>query len=229
VNDDLHIARRETTLRNAVEDRLRTAIVTGRFIPGQRLVERELCELMNVGRTSVREAIRQLEAEGLVTTIPHRGPSVSTISAEDAEQLYVARGLLEGFAGQQLAERGTPEEVQRLTVAVEQFEIAVESQEPAALLVAKNAFYAALTDGCGNQVVQQMLGTLHNRVNLLRIVSMTRPGRLAHSLSEIRDIHAAIVAGDGPRANAACRFHVEQAAHALLSYLRDTVDPSHPS
>ena len=71
------IPRQAATLRTMVEDRLRTAILTGHFETGQRLVERELCELFGVGRTSVREALRQLEAEGLVTTVPHKGPTAA--------------------------------------------------------------------------------------------------------------------------------------------------------
>ncbi len=74
-----------------LKTRLRSAIGSGLFKPGQRLIERELCEQVGVGRTSIREALRQLEAEGLVTTIPHRGPIVSTISVEEAEQLYDLR------------------------------------------------------------------------------------------------------------------------------------------
>jgi DNA-binding GntR family transcriptional regulator len=88
---ELQIVRKSATLRLLVEDKLRSAIATGRFKPGQRLIERELCELTGVGRTSIREALRQLEAEGLVTTIPHRGPSVSTISLDEARQLYSVR------------------------------------------------------------------------------------------------------------------------------------------
>ena len=87
-------------LRRLVEDKLRGAIASGRFQPGQRLVERELCELVGVGRTSIREALRQLEAEGLVHSIPNRGPVVSTISVAEARELYAVRALLEGDAAE---------------------------------------------------------------------------------------------------------------------------------
>jgi len=70
---ELQIVRKSATLRLLVEDKLRSAIAMGRFKPGQRLIERELCELTGVGRTSIREALRQLEAEGLVT--PQRAAS----------------------------------------------------------------------------------------------------------------------------------------------------------
>ncbi|MFX7764224.1 GntR family transcriptional regulator, partial [Acinetobacter baumannii] len=76
--------------------------------------ERELCEQTGVGRTSIREALRQLEAEGLVTTIPHRGPVVSTITADEAAQLYDLRALLEGYAGRECARRRDPAIIARL-------------------------------------------------------------------------------------------------------------------
>src|ERR1700743_1459943 len=104
-SSELQIVRKSATLRLLVEDKLRAAIATGRFKPGQRLVERELCELTGVGRTSIREALRPLEAEGLVTVVPHRGPSVSKMTVEEARHLYAVRGLLEGYAGRCFATR----------------------------------------------------------------------------------------------------------------------------
>src|SRR4029078_4969135 len=87
------------TVRSMVAQKLREAIMSGKLKPGQRLLERELCEMTGVSGRSIREALRLLEADGLVTTVPHRGPVVSTISLEEAKQLYAARAILEGFAG----------------------------------------------------------------------------------------------------------------------------------
>ena len=203
-----------------VEGKLRSAILSGRFKAGQRLVERELCELLGVGRTSVREALRQLEAEGLVSSIAHRGPTVSTISYEEAEQLYAVRALLEGFAGQQFAEQGSAEDMQRLANAVAAFEAEVGRGESGAILRAKADFYVVLMDGSGNVFLRQMLVMLHNRVNLLRATSMMQSGRIEHTVREIREILSAIEARDGARAAAACRHHITMASNAALAVLR---------
>ena len=96
------------TVRAMVARKLREAIMSGTLKPGQRLVERELCELTGVSRPSIREALRLLEADGLVNTVPHRGPMVSTISLEEAKQLYAARAVLEGFAGRECARLRDP-------------------------------------------------------------------------------------------------------------------------
>ena len=217
---DLTIPRRSSTLRALVEDSLRTAILSGRFGGGQRLIERELCATFGVGRTSIREAFRQLEAEGLVTTVPHRGPVVSTISYEDAEYIYAVRALIESFAGQQFAERGSRENMAKLTEALILCESAAKDPDQSKILSAKVAFYAVIRDGCGNPVVGQILNSLHNRVNLLRSRSMSQEGRVELSIGEIREIHDAILARDGARAAAACRYHVEMAARAALTMLR---------
>ncbi|KSV85439.1 MULTISPECIES: GntR family transcriptional regulator [Sinorhizobium/Ensifer group] len=214
------VERQSASLRIQVEDRLRQAIADGRFKPGDRLIERELCALIGVGRTSVREALRQLEAEGLVTSYPHRGPVVTVISYEEAEQLYSVRAILESFAGQLFAERGSADEILALDIAVKEFEAAAGEGAGGRLAAAKDAFYDCLMQGGGNVFARQMLTTLHNRINLLRMTSMTQPGRLKHSVSEINEIAAAIRDRDGPRAAAACKFHIEMAARVALDYLR---------
>lgn len=216
---NLQIPRQAATLRLLVEEKIRSAIAGGHFKPGQRLVERELCEQIGVGRTSVREALRQLEAEGLVVTIPHRGPEVSSISHDEARQLYDLRALLEGFAGRRFAEQGSPAAIARLKQAVAVFRKAAKSPDRIALVAAKTEFYAALMDGAGNMFVKQSLTHLHNRITLLRVTSMTQKGRLADSVAEIEKICEAIAARNGAKAETACRTHIEKAAEVALAVL----------
>jgi DNA-binding GntR family transcriptional regulator len=217
----LNVARELTSVRMLVENRLREAIAAGLFKPGQRLIERELCEMTGVGRTSIREALRQLEAEGLVTTIPHRGPFISTVTADEAEQLYAVRGMLEGFAGRECARRRDPDIIARLRAQVERVRAVAERDDRRELLAAKTEFYAALLDGCGNVFVQRILNMLLNRVTLLRITSMAQSGRIPHTLAEITAIVDAIEAGDEDAAERACRSHVENAAVAALEVMRE--------
>src|SRR5215207_11344568 len=150
------------TLRAAIEEKLREGIVTGTFKPGQRLVERELCEMIGASRPSIREALRVLEAEGLIRIIPHRGPVVSIVTVEEAEQLYAIRALLEGFAGRECALRRDRKILKRLRDAVTEFEASVpDGANPAKLLAAKTDFYAALMTGCGNSFLERLLVPLH--------------------------------------------------------------------
>jgi DNA-binding GntR family transcriptional regulator len=221
-NVDLSVNRQASILRNQVEEKLRAAILIGRFQPGQRLVERELCDLIGVSRSSIREALRQLVAEGLVTAVPHRGPVVSTITVAEAEQLYAVRALLEVFAARTFAERRPPDAMAKLMRAVDQLEDAASGGQQDALLASKSAFYEALLEGCGNAFVKQILTNLQNRITLLRGTSMRQPGRVSKSLVEIRAIADAIVAGEPERAERACANHIWAAAEVAVAVLART-------
>ncbi len=113
------------------------------------------------------------------------------------------RALLEGYAGRHFATRDPDrvrDDLAALGLAVTHLEHAASDMAPTGLIAAKTAFYAALMNGGGNLVVKQILTTLHNRITLLRLTSMTQPGRLAKSMKEVRAIHRAIVERDGAKA-----------------------------
>lgn len=226
MSDDLQVVRQAATFRRQVEDKLRGAIASGRFQPGQRLVERELCELIGVGRTSIREALRQLEAEGLVLTIPHRGPAVSTITSAEAGELYAVRALLEGDAGKGFARHHDGAQLLALQNSIALIKRAAEQTDQGLMLEAKTAFYQVLMDGCGNRFIKQFLMTIHNRVNLLRVKSMMEPGRSVHSLAEINEIYEAVAARDGDRAAVACSNHIRAAAAIALRMLGSEQGPT---
>lgn len=214
---DLQIEKKSATLRGLVEDKLREAIAAGVFAPGQRLIERELCDMLGVGRTSVREALRQLEAESLIESLPHKGPVVARISVEEARQLYALRTLLEAHAGRRCAQTADDDFLQRLDAAVETFVKASECKERVAMIEAKTAFYDLLMEGCGNKYITRTLTGLHNQISALRLTSMSRPDRLPQSIAEIRAIAAAIRSGDPARAADACRRHIENASEVALA------------
>src|SRR3954454_4886015 len=143
------------TVRAMVAQKLREAIMSGALKPGQRLVERELCEMMGVSRPSIREALRALEADGLVNIVPHRAPVVSTISLDEARQLYAARAVLEGFAGRECARLHDPEVARRIGEALARLEAAAAKQDLVGSLEAKTGFYARLSGGWRHAFTQR--------------------------------------------------------------------------
>ena len=217
---DLLIDKDKATVRGQTVEVLRLAIVSGRFRPGQHLVERELCRLLGVGRTSVREAVRQMEAEGLLTSVPHRGIEVSRITPEEAEQLYALRALLEGYSGRRCAQNATPDFMDAFDRAVEAFAVVAHQNGSAEMIEAKAAIYELLMSGSGNSFVRQTLTSMHNRINLLRFTSMAQPGRPERSVAEIREIARAIRARDPDRAERACRRHIEEAAKVAIDCMK---------
>ncbi len=133
---------RNEPIRNQVARALRTAIAELRFKPGEILIERELCELTGASRPSVREALRQLESEGLVTSAAGKGTIVATVTVDEARQLYEVRGVLEGLAGRLFTDVATEQQRGDLTRAVDRFE--AEMDTPANLLAIKDEFYRVL-------------------------------------------------------------------------------------
>jgi DNA-binding GntR family transcriptional regulator len=202
------------TVHLQTTNKLRDAIVTGHFKPGERLVEANLCELMNVSRTSVREALRRLEAEKLIVIIPNRGPSVAAISWEEAEQIYEARAILEGEAAARFATNATAEGIERMRNALDAFAQAAADDDPIGRLTATSQFYNVLLAGCGNQVIHEMLDGLIARINFLRARSMSRTGRARFSLVEMRRILSAIKKRDAALARKAAVDHVNAACLA---------------
>jgi len=217
----LRIAPIAAPIRSQVVKTLRTAITSGRFSPGQRLVERDLCHLLGVSRPSVREALRELESEGLVNTIPFRGPLVTTLTAEDARSIYEVRGVLEALAARLFAEKASPEQIRELSDTVDQLESVYATQDVEQILVAKKAFYDVLLDGSQNVIIPSLLRTMNARITQLRRVSLSNTKRLPGSIKEIRAVLKAIRNRDPEAAFQASMRHVVGAQKAAIAKLGD--------
>jgi DNA-binding GntR family transcriptional regulator len=200
-------------------DNLRQAIIERQFAPGQRLIERELVELTGVSRTSVREALRELAAEGLVTAVPNKGTVVASVSAEEARQLYEVRSVLEALAGRLFVQHASQTQRTALVKALQRIERLAAKGAP--VLAAKDSFYDVLFEGGGNDALRTVVAGLHARVSLLRWLSLSVPGRPTESLGELRAIVDAVLANDADGAACACSRHVEQAGRVGLQALAE--------
>ena len=212
----LKVHRVVSPVRTQVADNLRQAILGRHFKPGQRLVERELVEATGASRTSVREALRELAAEGLVTSIPNKGTVVTEVTRDEARQLYELRSGLEALAGL-FVERASDAEVNELEQAFGVIEEAYRLG--VGTLAAKDAFYDVLFRGARNEQLRQVTAGLHARVTYLRSFSLAQPGRLTESLAELRDIMNAVKARDADGVARACLYHIKQAGQASIDAL----------
>jgi DNA-binding GntR family transcriptional regulator len=209
----MRVGRVAAPLRDQVLDIVRGAILDFRYKPGQRLIERELIEQIGVSRTTIREVLRELDAEGLVTTIPQKGAIVVIPTPEEAADLYDVRGSLEALAARRFVDRASDEQVAALRGAVEEFERVVsEGADTRALLHAKDAIYDVLLEGAESQAIRSILGGLQARVRMLRAASLSQPGRPQRSVDEMRQLCDAVEARDGDAAAEACVTHLVQAA-----------------
>ncbi|OAN75684.1 hypothetical protein A8B82_01770 [Sulfitobacter sp. EhC04] len=209
-------------LREQVAERLRMAIVTGHFKPGERLIERELCDRMGVSRTSLREALRELQADGLITLKPNKGMSVSVLTVETTRSIYEVRRMLEGLAARLFAKRATPEQMQALRESVDELAEVYRNFSPEAFIRVKGQFYDILLLGAGNEVAADMLRRIHTRVSQLRVVSLSSEERAQRSIKELRAFCDALEARDEDLAWELCLDHVEKAATAALSSIAES-------
>lgn len=216
---DLRVAAVAAPLRTQVVRKLREAILNRTFLPGQRLVERELCELTNVSRTTVREALRQLESEGLVDLVPNQGPVVATISVEEAYDIYEVRGVLEALVAGRFAEHATDEQRARLAAAATEFQRVISGGDLGEIVLRKDDLYDVLLEGSGNVTVRRVLESLWGRIAYLRSTSLRRPRRPDEVSEEIGQIVDAILRRDAAAARELSRAHVDRAAGAAFEVL----------
>ncbi len=200
-------------LRRKISAALRHAIEIGELKPGARLVEKDLCQKLNVSRTSLREALRELQAEKLVTAVP-KGLVVAEITDEEVANIYQVRAALEGLVAAQFAERSNDIEVAAVEAAMAHLEQAYRSGDFERIIAAKKKFYDAICVGAHNSIVRDILAHLSTRINQLRSTSRTNPKRGVESLSELKDLADALFAGNAKAARAAAIRHIEAAAKA---------------
>jgi len=217
---DFKVHRVAAVLRHSVTESIRNAILAGRFHPGERLPERELCEMTGVSRTLVREALRELETERLIKVIPHRGPIVETVTPEQADGIYRVREELEGLASQLFAERASPEQLTALKQAYQDLTESHTKNDALDQLKAKNEFYRCLLDGADNEALTNSLRLLNSQIMLLRSMSMSAPGRANKSLAELGELLKALEAKDGKAARKAGSRHVRNASAVAIRLLR---------
>lgn len=218
-NETMRVAAVAAPVRTQVADMLRNAITTGRFEPGRRLIEKDLCEMLGVSRPSVREALRELEAEGLIRTVPNRGPVVARLEIADAIGIYQIRGVLEALAAKLFCENATDEEITRLEQRVEQLAEAYRGGQIDAIIGAKAQFYEILLKGAANPLIPNFLRVINARIIQLRRVSLLSEQRMQSSIKEIERIMAAIKHRDRDAAFSATLVHIEAAAEAGIAQL----------
>ena len=228
MNTNRLVVRPVATLRQQVIDGLRSCISDLTFKPGDRLIERELCEMLGVSRTLVREALSQLVAEGLVQIIPHKGPIVSVMTGDEARGLYEVRAVLEALAGRQFTERATDEQRVALKQALQELASIrnMQGQEGIMLFLKQKArFYDVMLEGACNPVLTEMLRLVHTRVMMLRATTLSQDGRLPQSYDEIAAIVDAVLRNDADATAAACKRHVEEAERLAVQVLAEADDP----
>lgn len=200
------------TLRDMVQDQLRNAIIQGAFEPGQRLVERPLCDQLGVSRTVIRETIRYLEAEGLVEILPGRGPIVARMSRADARQIYAIRRMLETAAAKDCAAQMSPAKAKALATAFARLKKESSRSSSGKLFAATADFYAEIFDGAGHHIAWEIVQRLNGRISRLRMMTLSTTKRDRPGMEHMQAICDAVCAGDPTAAEVAVERHLDDTA-----------------
>lgn len=214
----LKVDRSAKTLRELTLEKMHEAIFSGYFAPGERLVERKLCDLLGVSRSVIREVLRQLESEGLVETIA-QGPMVARIDAGRAAQIYDLRALLEGEAARVCAEKASDETLAELAALNQHIQQAFERSEFTLVMARTTAFYERMFLGSGLDVAWEMVQSLNARINRLRAMTISSAERKADTAREMAALVDALLRRDGAAAEQASRAHIQKAAQIAISRL----------
>jgi DNA-binding GntR family transcriptional regulator len=197
-------------LREIVYEELKMQILKGQIVPGTRMMEVEMAEEMGVSRTPIREAIRKLEKEGLVTIEPRKGAYASQISTQDMVDILEVRQNMEGLAAYYAALRMTEEQKKRLSDIADAYNKAVVDNNTPDMIKYDTAFHHLIVEGSGNKMLVHMIEQLQELVLRFRYLYYDDFKRAEKMPREHKVIYDAIVTGDTEKARKAADVHIDR-------------------
>lgn len=220
MNDNLHLPMNEfLPLRDVVFNTLRQAILTGELKPGERLMEIHLADKLGVSRTPIREAIRKLELEGLVTMIPRRGAEVAQITNKSLQDVLEVRRSLDALCAELACERISESELAQLEVACKEFEEATYTKDTRAIAAADVALHDIIIKATCNNRLVQLVNNLAEQMYRYRfeyIKDFSMHGRL---VMEHQQIFEAIRSKNKETAAAAAITHIDNQMESIARQL----------
>lgn len=220
-NNDHSMADRSKGLRSRVFRELEQNIIAGKYCPGMALNEKQLCQELGVSRTPLREALSQLELEGLVESTPNKGAIVLGISSQDIDDIYTIKLELEGLAAKLAAERITPEELTEMEETISMTEFYMGKGDVAKVVELDSRFHDIVCKAGKNRPLRDMMSNYHNFAKLARHKSLNKPERISLMLIEHQNIMQAIAVGDGDLARSLAVEHIGRARDSIASAMHD--------
>jgi DNA-binding GntR family transcriptional regulator len=205
----------EKPLQDVVRE-LMTAIATGSFKPGQRLVELQLCELFGVKRAKIREALRKLEHDGFVKITRNIGAVVAKFSRRDIEQIYDLLGVLDGMAVRVATPFITPEQLKNLEKILNKME---STDNPALFSDYNNEFHSLLNSYSENKRLMKVAENLRLSINAFGFRSFFAPGQIVASMNDHRKLIEAIKENKPEKTERIMRQHLINAKKRLIGWM----------
>ncbi|MBS0527239.1 MAG: GntR family transcriptional regulator [Proteobacteria bacterium] len=208
----------DRSLSELVSEQIRGRILDGTLKPGERLVEDRLSAELGVSRVPVREALRGLSAEGLVTLLPRRGATVVEVTPETVTELVEVRALLEGLNARLAAQRHDPEIVAQLEDTLARGNEAAETGTAEELARLNAEFHERLAEASRNSVLSDVMRGLRERTSIA--FAINGRARAREDWEEHAGILAAVIAGDAELAALLANRHVQNAAAAFANSMK---------
>lgn len=207
-------------LRDVVFKTIRQAILTGELKPGERLMEIHLADKLGVSRTPVREAIRQLELEGLVIMVPRKGAQVASITEKSMRDVLEVRLALDKLAVELTCNRITEDQKEMLREKLEAFEKAVETGDAGEIAKADVAYHDVIFEASGNIRLGQMVNNLAEQIYRYRFEYIKDYSGHNSLIDEHRKIYEAIISCDVEKAVAAISIHIKNQEDSIIKQIR---------
>ena len=208
-------------VRSKAYEVLKDAIIRGSLRPGQRLIESQLAELLNISRTPLREAMLRLESEGFVQRLSSGGAQVKPLSAEEIRDLYAIRAVLEGLAVREAAERITDAQLERLAVLTRELEAIEDGADLEYIANLGEMFHLVILEASGSRQLAEHLRLLRDQIQRYRYLTIQVAGRGRAAAGEHTALLAVLRQRDPAQAEQAMRQHVHQAWQSMMSRLRE--------
>ena len=196
------------SLRGQVFQEIREDILKGKFKENEELREATLGKELGVSRTPVREALRQLELEGLVHIIPNKGAYVTGITEKDVHDIYMTRSMLEGLCARWAAEHISEEQIQEMEEVLLLTEYHLDRGNAEQLAELDGKFHEVLYGASQSRILRHILSDFHKYVQVARKRSVKKEDRAKKSLEEHREILNALRTGDAGRAEELAHIHI---------------------
>ena len=207
-------------LREIVYEELKRQILKGEIAPGHRMMEVELADDMGVSRTPVREAIRKLELEGLVTMIPRRGAEVAQITEKSMNDVLEVRRAMDALCVELACDRITPEELQDLKKACDTFEAAVKTDDIKQIAQADVALHDIIVQATGNQRLIQLVNNLSEQMYRYRFEYIKDFSQHERLVEEHKVIYESTVKKDKETASNMAKVHIDNQKKAIIRQIR---------
>src|SRR5210317_1067533 len=210
------------TLHEEIANNLREMIMSGELMEGDKIKESELCDMMGISKTPLREALRVLSVEGLIRLVPNRGAFVTKPEFDEIAEMFDVMSLLEGFCAHRACQKMTTRNFAHLEKLHAKLEENFQRHDQEEYIRINNQYHSFIQELAGNRTLNQIVDGLRKKILLYRFQSLNLPTRFAASIREHRDLLDAFRQHDCSRAEALMREHLKNQTMALQNLVEQS-------